>query len=276
MIRTVLVHVNSSPQSEARTRFAISLAKAYGASLVGVTANLPQVPMEMYAGGIGIVGAGMPYADFDRKQVEAEFGKVQRAFTEAVGGSGVEHSWRAYFETPSAAVAYAATAADILVIGPEPRVPLGDASAASPGDIVLRVGRPVLVVPEEVATLNIRNVLIAWKDTTEAQRAIADALPFLKRAGSVGIVAIKEGASPSTGLDDAVAFLKAHEIAARAKTLESDGKPVHQQLLDIAASRQTDLIVAGAYGRSRLLEWVFGGVTRGLLTQSPITCLLSH
>jgi nucleotide-binding universal stress UspA family protein len=276
MFRTVLVHVNNMETSEARTRFAIAVARQYDASLIGVTAGLPQVPIEIYTAGAGVAGISPEYSDFSRKQLEAEFGKTQRAFSAATESSGLEGSWRAYLEIPAVAVAAAAGAADILVVGPGDRSSLGDAGSAAAGDIILRVGRPVLVAPEGMTSLNARNVLVAWKDTSQAQRAIADALPFMKRAESVVVATIDEGQTRSSGLADAVAFLVRHGIAAKGETIEAKGEPVHQQLLDMAGKRQTDLIVSGAYGRSRLREWVFGGVTRGLLMQSRLPCLFSH
>ncbi|MEJ0097216.1 MAG: universal stress protein [Bauldia sp.] len=66
-----------------------------------------------------------------------------------------------------------------------------------------------------------------------------------------------------------------HGIAAKTETLPRSGA-VEDQILDYAKRQNADLIVAGAYGHTRLREWVFGGVTRGLLTRAPIPCLFSH
>jgi nucleotide-binding universal stress UspA family protein len=87
---------------------------------------------------------------------------------------------------------------------------------------------------------------------------------------------VHEGSTPPPQLDDATAFLLRHGIAAKTLVIQPNGTPVEDLVLDFATRGQIDLIVAGAYGHSRLREWVFGGVTRGLLTHSPVPCLFSH
>ena len=276
MFRTVLVHVDSLKGSAARIALAIDLARQFDATLIGLTAGLPRLPIEVYDAALGTVAIGPDtYTEFDRRHVEAEFGKAEAAFKKATDGAGLEISWRAVFEAPSQAVVAAAVAADIVVVGPGDRSLLGDLAAASAGDIVLRTGRPVLVVggQDRIAA---RNVLVAWKDGPEAQRAVADAVPFMKRAASVVVAAVHEGSDRPPGLDDAIAFLLRHGIAAKANVIAPKGLTIDEVILDLARRSQTDLIVAGAYGHSRLREWAFGGVTRALLTESPVPCLLSH
>jgi nucleotide-binding universal stress UspA family protein len=124
--------------------------------------------------------------------------------------------------------------------------------------------------------MNVRNVVIAWKETAEAQRAIADALPFMKEANSVTIVQIHEGGAGAPSLVDPEAFLVRHGIAAKTALLPRSEATVGDQIVAFAKKTGADLIVAGAYGHTRLREWVFGGVTRGLLLNSPIPCLFSH
>ena len=117
--------------------------------------------------------------------------------------------------------------------------------------------------------------MVAWKECPEAQRAIADALPLLKRAKTVVIVEAQEGADGDTSLLRAGAFLARHGIGATTRLLARE-VDVPKQLTDYARHMEADLIVAGAYGHGRLREWIFGGVTRELLTRPPVPCLLSH
>lgn len=276
MFRTILVHVDGSKESSERTSLAIDLARQFDATLVGLTAGLPQLPIELYSAEFGLIAAGPQYNEFDRKHLEAEFGKTAAAFQKATEGSGLETSWRAIFEPPSIAIIRAATVADLVVLGVGDHSLLGNLSAPSSGDVVLRVGRPILVVPGTQNRAKTENVLVAWKDTAEAQRAIADALPFMKQAKSVVVAQVHEGSRRPPQIDDAIGFLLRHGIAAKAQVIQSNGAPVEDQVLDFAKRSQVDLIVAGAYGHSRVREWVFGGVTRGLLTRSPVPCLLSH
>ena len=276
MFRTVLVHVDNLTASAERTRFAIDLAREFDATLIGLTAGLPRLPIEVYASSLGTVAVGPDYTEFDRQHVEAEFGTSAAAFKKATDGSGLDTDWRAIFESPSIAVAHAAGAADIVVVGAGDQSLLGDFGTPSAGEIVLHTGRPILVVPEGRDRFKQQNVVVAWKDSPEAQRAIADAIPFMKRAATVAVVQVQEEKERESSLHDAEAFLVRHGIAAKTQVLQPSGATVADQLIEFARRGQADLIVAGAYGHTRLREWVFGGVTRGLLKRSPIPCLFSH
>jgi nucleotide-binding universal stress UspA family protein len=276
MFRTLLVHVNPDAASTARVQIAISLAQRFEATLIGITAGIPQLPIELYSASLGVVAVG-DISDFNRKQLEAEFGKATDLFENLTKNSGLETSWRAVFEAPSAAIVDAGAAADLLIVGPGDRSLLGDLRTVAAGDIVMRTGRPVLVVPENAPSIPASpNVLVAWKNTAEAQRALSDALPFLKEAGSVTVAHVQETAELPPDITDAVGFLLRHGVAAKAHSMAPGDDGAGAQLLELASRSQTDLIVAGAYGHSKLREWAFGGVTRELLTRSKIACLLSH
>ncbi|HVY20653.1 MAG TPA: universal stress protein [Bauldia sp.] len=276
MLRTVLVHVDPLRSSSDRTAAAIALAQRFDATLIGITAGLPRLPVEIYNAALGTVAVGPDYTEMDRRQLEAEFGKAQAAFAAAAKGAGLETSWRAMFGPPSAAIVAAATTADIVVVGPGDRSLLGDLGAASAGDVVLRAGRPVLVVPDGVTGVATRNIVVAWKDTVEARRALADALPFMKDAESVVVLAVNEGGDTPPEIADAAAFLLRHGIAAKSEIVPTKGAATGDVVLDFAARSQADLIVAGAYGHSRVREWVFGGVTRALLMRATVPVLFSH
>jgi len=150
---------------------------------------------------------------------------------------------------------------------------------ADPGVILLRAGRPVLVVPDTVAPLQLRRVVVAWKDTRECRRAVGDALPFLQRAKEVLLVGIGEGEGESNAkgaLSDVAAYLLRHRVAALHDVWRQARGPVAAELLRLVQEEGADLIVAGGYGHSRLGEWIFGGVAHELLASSPVCCMLSH
>jgi len=119
-----------------------------------------------------------------------------------------------------------------------------------------------------------------WKDRREARRAIQDALPFLHEARRVTIVEISgkdrmEAARHCA--DDVVCYLVRHRIKAEARVeAPLPGSTGADQLIGLALDEGADLLVTGAYGHSRLNEWIFGGMTRDLLASSPICCLMSH
>jgi nucleotide-binding universal stress UspA family protein len=137
----------------------------------------------------------------------------------------------------------------------------------------------VLVVPAGVGSLRADHVVIGWKETREARRAVQDALPFLHEAVRVNIVeycsADKKEATWQH-VDDVARFLSRHEIDADAEVFVTSQDSDSTQLTQYATDRGADLLVTGAYGHSRLGEWIFGGMTRDLLMSSPFCCLMSH
>jgi nucleotide-binding universal stress UspA family protein len=121
-------------------------------------------------------------------------------------------------------------------------------------------------------------IVVAWKDTREARRALQDSLPLLHEAESVLVAEVCDAGTEAANrkqLDDVVHYLARHRIAASAITTSTKDS-VANELIRISQAENADLIVAGAYGHTRLGEWVFGGVTRDLLTSSPVCCLLAH
>ena len=124
-----------------------------------------------------------------------------------------------------------------------------------------------------------RSVLVAWKDTPEARRAIVDALPVLRQAKDVAIVEIIEDEpdrlAALSGIRDIGVWLSRHGVVASERVPAEKGNAA-EQIERIASEVGAGLIVAGAYGHSRLREWVFGGVTRRLLNPSGRCTLLSR
>src|SRR5690606_4116934 len=107
-----------------------------------------------------------------------------------------------------------------------------------------------------------KKIVVAWKDTREARRAVADAIPLLAAADEVTVVTVAAENDPwiSDGLSDVIAFLAAHRVKARSELIES--RDEYTDLLKFADYSNADLVVSGAYGHTRLREWAFGGVTR--------------
>jgi nucleotide-binding universal stress UspA family protein len=136
-------------------------------------------------------------------------------------------------------------------------------------------------VPDQVNWLDLRSVLVAWKDTPEARRAVADALPMLRKARDVAIVEIPEQDDDrSAGMarvSDVAAWLGRHGVTATARVPDAARhETAAAQLEKVASDVGAGLIVAGAYGHSRFRELILGGVTEYLVTQSARCVLLSH
>jgi nucleotide-binding universal stress UspA family protein len=263
----VMVHVDVEHDSERRVELAIGLADRFQATLIGV-AGCALWPA-FRAGDVGLTES----SEYDFEKVMARVEQGGKTFR-AQGRSLREIEWRSALEPPGELLLREARAADLLVVG---RRRSGD--DADPGVIVLRAGRPVLLVPDTVAALPLRRVVVAWKDTRECRRAVRDALPFLQQAKEALLVEIGEDESQSQAkknLADVAAYLVRHRVIVAAEVWRRPRGLVAAELLHVVQEEKADLIVAGGYGHSRLGEWIFGGVTRELLAASPICCMLSH
>ena len=267
--RTILVHVEIEPTTGKEVRLAVNLARQHDAALIGVAAGLPRATLALPGGG----GGDPDFIKAERDEIEAELKAAELRFSNATKGAGLRAEWRSALEFPALAIARAAVAADlILVRRPARATGLDRFRSVALGDLLMSAGRPVLVVPENWDELNVRDVVVGWKDAPEARRALSDALPFLKRAEQVNVIEI---GGDGTSLREAKAFLDRHEVHARSETIAPAGA-AGDQLVRFARQAQSHLIVVGAYGHSRLREWVLGGVTRALLHDCPVPCLFSH
>lgn len=220
--------------------------------------------------------------DWDRTQIDKELKEAESAFRSALGGKVPAIEWRSSVLDYGSIVDFVARemrAADLLV-----------ASAAEGGDVfdrtrntdiadlVLRIGKPVLVVGSGVERLDLRSAVVAWKDSKEARRAVQDALPLLTRADRVTVVEVAsdEGlAAAEARTADVALWLSSHGMSASSRVDRSEGNDA-AQLAAIARRLGAGLLVGGAYGHARLREWVLGGVTRELLLRPVGSSLVSH
>lgn len=150
----------------------------------------------------------------------------------------------------------------------------------APDRILAESGSPVLIVPEgwQGDTIG-KRVMVAWNGSREARRSITDAMPFILAADEVRVVVVDAEGDPRWEGGDPGATI-AHHLARHGARIEvdqikSDGKPVAEALLAHAQATESDLLVIGAYSRSRMYQRLFGGVTTTLLAETPIPLLIS-
>ena len=170
-----------------------------------------------------------------------------------------------------------ARAVDLIVVGPRGKG--GPTRSANAADVVMSAGRPVLMVPEGRHHLHGMSVVVAWKDTRECRRAVSDAMPFLQRAEDVIIHAVCKADDTDAAVfdtDDVVANLKRHGVEARQLVTSVAPEGVTEEIQRVASLNGADLIVAGAFGHSRLREWALGVDTDNFLHRPECFVLLSH
>jgi nucleotide-binding universal stress UspA family protein len=252
---SVMVYVEADGAPEQRVRLAADLADRFDAMLIGVSALA--VPPPMVADGVVMDEP----TEADVELLKAKLADKGEWFRGIAGDDRRRREWRPVLDLPVTAIAREARAADLVVIG-RAEAPGGEYRALDPGMAILRLGRPTLVVPEETSLLRSEHVVIGWKDSREARRAMRDALPLLQRAQRVTVV---EACGPG---EEKASLGRLDDVAQRGSGAE--------QLIATAREERADLLVTGCYGHSRLGEWMFGGMTRELLATSPVCCLMSH
>jgi nucleotide-binding universal stress UspA family protein len=272
-IRTILTHVAPGRDNDARLRAAAHLARRLDCTLYGLAAAMipPLGPVDPS----GLV-AGDWIAAL-RDELDREFEAAEVDFRKAA--AGLEAQFAAAEAMPADALARAARAADLILLGGAAVRQSEPYRLPDPAEVMLHAGRPVLIAPPEGTPLRGEAVVVAWKDTREARRALADALPFLKRAQTVVVTEVcpaSEREEAVVRTSDVVAGLRRHDVAAEGRVVLAAADRVAVELNIAAEAIGADLVVAGGYGHTRLGEWVFGGVTRELLVAPERYVLLSH
>lgn len=271
--KTLMLHLDLDHPNDARIKIAADLAERFSAGVIGITACL-DFPTAFADGYTASLLIEQERADTERRMTEAE-----ERFRAELRDRAKFVEWRSAIAQPGAYVAAEARAADLVILGTNRRHEIVDPSRSiDPGEFVNWVGRPVLMVPQEVERLEAKTIVVAWKDTREARRAVWDALPFLQMCDKAIVVEIDESKDPTaaqTRVNDVVAWLQRHDVKATSTVPPLVDAPA-TQLDTLAWEEGADLIVAGAYGHSRFREWILGGVTRDLITRTPRCTLLAH
>lgn len=272
--QTLMVHLQLGRSNAASLQIAIELAERFHADVIGIAAGQPTQT---------IYGQGYALLDFlnqEHEKVTKEIADAEAAFRTAFKNYPKTIEWRSTVTmgSLSAYIAGEACSADIVITEIAPSDFYEGPIGVNAGELILQSGRPVLAVPVATKKMKLERMLVGWKDTREARRAIADALPLLKQAEHVTVVAIaaeKEIVTVTKRLTEVVDWLKRHGVSAEYLASPSRDDDA-TQLMSIAKKRDIDIVIAGAYGHSRIREWVLGGVTNDLLQRADFCSLLSH
>jgi len=273
--RNLMVRLQLNGDNQGVLKIAAELAERFSASVIGIAACQP---IQVLAN----EGFHAPEVIMqDREEIVRELQEVETEFRVALAGCTGQLEWRSAITYSPLAdyIAQEARSADLIITAKDTGLGLLDENRkVHLGDLAMRAGRPMLVVPKGVTSLPLRHVFVGWKETREARRAAYDALPLLKAAGRGTVLEIApehEHVAAQVRLDDVAKWLKRHDVDMTCRTLSASGTEaafLHAFLLD----HHCDLLVAGAYGHSRLKEWVFGGVTQDVLLDPLFCVMLAH
>jgi nucleotide-binding universal stress UspA family protein len=283
-LTSILVHVDEGAYCPNRLAAAAALAQRHRARLTGIYI-VPPLYIPAYTPG-DVSPALIDTMEAQRKAAQekaaAHFAALRRELPDA--------AWRpidaeavGVTSDITPVLASEARGTDLTMVGQiGPGEDPSDAPGAVPEQLVMRAGRPILVIPYagRFQTIGERAV-VAWTDTREAARALADALPLLAQAKTVTVLQVGEGrdqAEPARAkLAGVVEHLQRHGIKADADYLPAGkGATTGNVLLSRVADLSADLLVMGAYGHSRWREIVLGGVTREILSSMTAPVLMSH
>ena len=274
--KTLLVHYDAGRTAAARLETAIQLAGAFDAHVTCLYA-LSAYPAPSRAAEVGSV-----FVEAQKRAQAEMLQAARRGYDECLRRTGYQKAeWRATPEDALGAVALHARYADLVVIGQQnPDWPSG-VHREFERDAPIGIGRPLLVVPYAFERRPIgHKVLVAWNASREAARAVSDALPLLKRASHVQVIAFRPhaagGAHGEEPGADVAWYLARHGVKVTVSRHDAPEIDVGNQLLSRAFDLSADLIVMGAWGHSRLHELVLGGVTRTLLDSMTVPVLMAH
>lgn len=273
-IREILVNIDLDLFSPALVACAAQLAQRFNAGLIGVSAGEPST-IGLAADGSAAIGL---LYEQERVDIERRLGEIAQQFRDAVP-AGVAQQWRGYLEPPNAALARTARCADLIVTESN----FGGAAknlrrSTDTGELLVRAGRPVIVTSVSASQIKADTIVVGWKDCREARRAVADALPFFATATQVFVATIHEGdlGEEKVSLEEVLAWMRRHGVPAQGDVAPSSTEGPAETLESIARDRGADLVVTGGYGSGRMREWLFGGMTRDLLSDRTIHRFMSN
>lgn len=286
--RSILAVVDGTTASEAQLRAAFALGRRCDAYLEVLHVR-PDPNMSL-----PLVGEGMSGALIDDVSRELEASaranaeRARRFYEEACSAldlapveagdkplaGGFRPAWRSLVGREDNETASRGLLADLIVVArPDPGQDGAYAPALEAG--LFETGRPVLVVPPGADGFSGRQIVLAWNGTREATRAVTASMPLLVEAASVTVLSLAESGGHSRDPSRLADYLLLHGVEARGRRVEAH-KHAGNELLAQAAELDADLLVMGAYGHSRLREFVLGGATREVLTNAEVPVLLAH
>jgi nucleotide-binding universal stress UspA family protein len=278
MLKDILVHVDHPEQSNGALEVAIHLAGRFNAHLSG----LHVTSLFHYVAAHDVWVAGLWEECKDDLRTAAN--RAQEQFEAATTRAGILSDWHQVDGDPTYTVLDYGRVVDLVVLAqPAKNAPLITREISD--KVPLAMGRPVLFVPTTGFSGPLgKRVLVAWKNTREAARAVNDALPLLTQAEQVTVMAVDTPGRATTRDDteskvpcaDIALHLARHGVKAEAKRDTTSPESAGERLLDQAQRQGADLIVMGAYGHSRLKEIALGGVTRHMLKHATVPVLMSH
>jgi nucleotide-binding universal stress UspA family protein len=287
MIKTILVPTSGSDADQCVFETALGIAKPFGAHLEFLHVHVSDGEAVVRTPHADFVrGAAMAYVleavnkqsaslSANALQHVQEFCRDRhielRTVPQAIGSVTAE--WRETDE-PAVHLTSHARHCDLTVVGRRRHrdfLPSGVLER-----VLLGSGRPIVIAPESAPREVIETIVVGWKETPEAARALSAALPLLKQARGIHIVSIEEsGSLGSAALRELASRLEWHGVTTHVELIKGHSSASHE-LVNVVTRLNADLLVIGAFGRGPLREAVFGGVTQTLIERADFPVFMLH
>lgn len=285
--KSILVPIPDGVVANSALDTALRLAGQFAGHVVGLHVRIDPTQA------VPLMGEGMSGAMVEEMMTTAEqqanerAAAARKAFDEAIARhgaplaaapptEGLSAEWIDETGREEEAVAWRGRLSDVVVVA-RPEGAAEMPSLMTLNAALMESGRPVLLAsPKPVEAVGTR-IAIAWNGSAEAARAVGCALPLLKQAAAVVILAIAEDdRTANAPAGELAAYLAWHGIAADCKVMPGAGSHAGEALLRECAAQGVDLLVMGAYTHSRLRQMILGGVTRHVLHHAEIPCMMCH
>jgi len=293
MIKTILAHLTGTDCDAAVLAAGLDLARPHGAHIacIGIApdpADLVRQAAYIDVASATLLAESLRAVEKLREECSARIQAAFNAFRDREhvaladsppGPGTVSASLREALGNEAEILSAQGRFHDLVVLagGPERS---GRLIAADIGEVVVTCGRSVLLVPEKAHLRDLKTIAIAWKNAPEAARAVTAAMPLLTKAKRIEVLSANEDSDGSLECvncsDSVVGQLRWHGLNTHGHFVIPGGRSIPDAILETARERDADLLVMGAYGHSRLREFVFGGFTRRILDGASLPVLLFH
>ncbi len=290
-MKTILLPLESGDGLQSMLETAWLAASAFGSTIQGIYIRraLPGIVVA----DIGGYAAAAPDLVESFEAEDRERGaSARQAFEEFLRGKGValdesppevsptgedlpSATWAEEIPPGDAAVGMYARLFDLTVVG-RPVQGASTPAASTLETVLFDSGRPILIAPPNPPKTLGGTVVVSWNASTETARAVAFAMPLLRRAERVVVLAVEGVMVAGPTAAEAARHLQLNGIAAETREAATNGRSGGETILTEAASLGADLLVKGAYTNSRLRQMIFGGATSKILAAAELPVFMAH
>jgi nucleotide-binding universal stress UspA family protein len=273
-MKSIVVHLREGAALPSRLSTATALAQRHEAHLVGLCTQ----PADMHIpASLRGRGASMGFLREMKDAADAHERHCRTIFDAEIARAGVSAEWRRDDGEPMEALALHSRYADVVIVSQTPPANIEEfLTGERPDHLALTSACPTLVLPHGKPGASLgRHVLIAWRSGRQAARAVRDGLAVLRQAERVTVLTIGPVEQDHLPGAEIATYLFRHGLKVETRTNYGDDEP-GEVILAIAREIGADLVVMGAYGRSRLRELILGGTTKHMLSHATLPLWLSH